>query len=161
MEKRRTLRLLSLALVCLFVVCVAGHVSTGQGVGNVCTICVEDGVLSIKRDGREPETYALDGRNKAVLRIQGDRVTVSFAKDEAPFQQSFEFVGCDAVWDDAKTAYAKDRRDLQPCRSRQKIDAALGSCRRKRGFVWQSFNFAPTIDQAPEAMDALSNRCRY
>jgi len=156
-EKRRTLRLLSLALVCLFVVCVAGHVSTGQGVGNVCTICVEDGVLSIKRDGREPETYALDGRNKAVLRIQGDRVTVSFAKDEAPFQQSFEFVGCDAVWDDAaKTAYAKDPLRISSYVDReQKIDAALWQLSAEaRACFWQSFNLATLrFDQALEAME--------
>ena len=158
MEKRRTSRFLSLALVFLFVLCVVGPVSIGQGGSNVCTICVEDGVLSILRDGREPETYTVDGAQRATFRIQGDKVTVSFAGNgEAPFRQSYEFVDCNVVWDDvAKAAYAKDPLRISSYVDReQKIDAALWQLSAEaRACFWQSFNLATLrFDQALEKME--------
>lgn len=158
MEKRRTSRFLSLALVFLFVLCVVGPVSIGQGGSNVCTICVEDGVLSILRDGREPETYTVDGAQMATFRIQGDKVTVSFAGNgEAPFRQSYEFVDCNVVWDDvAKAAYAKDPLRISSYVDReQKIDAALWQLSAEaRACFWQSFNLATLrFDQALEKME--------
>ncbi len=158
MEKRKTSRFLSLVLVFLFMLCVVCPVSIGQSGDDVCTILVEDGVLSILRDGKEAETYTLDGQHKAVFRIQGDRVTVSFVEDnEAPFRQSFEFVDCDVVWDDAaKTAYAKDPLRISSYVDReQKIDAALWQLSAEaRACFWQSFNLATLrFDQALEAME--------
>lgn len=157
MEKRRTSRFLSLALVFLFVLCVVGPVSIGQGGNNVCTISVDDGVLSILRSGKEPETYAIGRQGKATLRIQGDRVSVSFEEDgEAPFGQVFELVDYEVVWDEAaRTAYAKDPLRISSYVDReQKVDAALWQLSAEaRACFWQSFNLATIrFDQALETM---------
>lgn len=134
MTRQNMTKLYPLTLVLLIALCMTGAVSVGEAQRNVCTIAVGDGVLSVFKNGKELQTYAIDAQKQVTFHIEGDY---------------------EVAWDQAtSTAYAKESLRISSAADReQKVDAALWQLSAEaRACFWQSFNVATLrFNQALEA----------